>query len=79
MVALQGLQAVWGCSMGYAVTCVLDSFAERALVEGMELQEFIAQAHPEWAGKPLLTVPRHVFMAGIHAQELAEARAEGQA
>lgn len=79
MVALEGLSVIWGGTLGQAVTGVLDTWAKHALGEAMQLQGLIAQVHPEYAGAPLLSLPRHVFMAGCRAQDLANREAQGQA
>lgn len=79
MLTLEAIAAVWGGSLGQAVTGVLDTWAEQSLSDAMQLQACVAAVHPEWAGKPLLSLPRHVFMAGIHRQDLENLPVEGRA
>ena len=79
MLTLDALAKLWGGSLGHAVTCVLDTCAQHALNDAMQLQACIAEVHPEWAGKPLLSLPRHVFLAGCHRQDLQNLPPEGRA
>lgn len=79
MLALEALSVVWGGSLGQAVTGVLDTWAQQSLTDAIQLQACVAQVHPEYAGKPLLTLPRAVFMAGCHRQDLENLPPEGRA
>lgn len=79
MLALEALSVVWGGTLGQAVTGVLDTWAQQSLADAMQLQACVAKVHPEWTGKPLLSLPRDVFMAGCHRQDLENLPPEGHA
>ena len=79
VVLLDKLTQVWGCGTGFAITCILDTWAMQSLEDAMGLQAAVAAVHPEWAGKPLLRLPRDVFLAGCQHQDLANRAAWGVA
>jgi len=79
MVALERLSEVWGVSLGMAVTFVLDTWAEQSVVEALDLQQCVGRVRPEWAGKPLTSLPRDVFLAGCQRQDLENLTPEGHA
>ena len=77
--ALERVQRAWGGTMGHAVTAVLDLWAVHEVEHAEALQRVIGKLHPLHAGRPLLSLPPHVFKDGLAAMDALHGAPEGRA
>lgn len=77
--ALERIQRAWGGTMGHAVTAVLDLWASQEVAHAEELQRLVGKLHPAHAGRPLLSLPPHVFTDGLRAMDALHGEPEGRA